>query len=164
MRNIAVGGFLVVGLLVTSGCGGGGPAELGAPGPEEEEVPGAYGLDPEEGPGAVVALGSEEESGGAFATMVEMLRGRVAGLQVLERGDGTIVLRIRGMAHSILAGEDPLLVVDGVPVPTYSMSSALRTMNPADVASIHVLKDTGSTSAYGMRGANGVILIRLKRQ
>jgi TonB-dependent SusC/RagA subfamily outer membrane receptor len=95
-------------------------------------------------------------------TMVEMLRGRVSGLQVSEAPNGDISLRIRGTS-SFMADEQPLLVIDGVPVPTYAITSTLRTLDPQDVRTIQVLKDTGSTSAYGVRGANGVILITLRR-
>jgi TonB-dependent SusC/RagA subfamily outer membrane receptor len=95
--------------------------------------------------------------------MVDMLRGRVAGLQVWEDGNGEITVRIRG-DQSVLFNQSPLLVVDGVSVPSYSFSSTLRSMNPRDVRSIRVLKDAGSTSMYGSRGAHGVILISLKRR
>jgi TonB-dependent SusC/RagA subfamily outer membrane receptor len=95
--------------------------------------------------------------------MVDMLRGRVPGLDISENANGDISVRIRG-DQSILFNEQPLLVVDGVAVPTYSFSSTLRAMDPRDVRSIQVLKDAGSTSFYGSRGAHGVILIRLKRR
>ncbi len=110
----------------------------------------------------MASLESEEESGGHFATMVDMLRGRVAGLQIGESPSGEITIRIRG-DQSLYFNKEPLLVVDGVPVPPYSFSSTLRSMNPRDVRSIRVLKDVGSTAAYGSRGAHGVILISLKR-
>jgi len=93
---------------------------------------------------------------------VDMLRGRVPGLQISESPSGDISIQIRGI-QSIHAQAQPLLVVDGVPVPEYSFSSTLRTLDPRDVRSIQVLKDAGSTSAYGSRGAAGVILIKLKR-
>ncbi len=111
----------------------------------------------------MVSLGSEEESGGHFADMLDMLRGRAAGLRVIELPNGDISLRIRGAVKSFMGNQEPLLVVDGMPVPTYAVSNTLRTMDPSAVHSIQVLKDVGSTSSYGMRGANGVILIRLKR-
>jgi TonB-dependent SusC/RagA subfamily outer membrane receptor len=114
--------------------------------------------------GAVAVVESEEEGGGRFTSMADMLRGRVAGLQVIEGANGDISLRIRGLSKSFMGNEEPLLVVDGVPMPTFNMSNTLRTIDPSDVASIHVLKDVASTSAYGIRGANGVIVIRLKRR
>ena len=108
-------------------------------------------------------LESAEESGGSFATMVDMLRGRVPGLEIGEGVNGNISIRIRG-DQSINYNASPLLVVDGVPIPAYSFSSTLRSMSPQDVRSIQVLKDAGSTSSYGSRGAHGVILISLKRR
>ena len=95
--------------------------------------------------------------------MADMLRGRVAGLQVSENANGDISIQIRGR-QSFYAGEEPLLVVNGVTAPMGSLSSRLRSMDPRDVESIQVLKDVASTSIYGMRGANGVILIKLKRR
>ena len=95
--------------------------------------------------------------------MVDMLRGRVAGLQVVELANGDVSLRIRGLATSFVANQEPLLVVDGMPVPTYAISSTLRSIHPREVTSIQVLKDVASTSAYGIRGVNGVIVIRLKK-
>ena len=130
----------------------------------EDQAPRGYGEQPaEQVAGAVARLESEEESGGSFATMVDMLRGRVPGLEIGEDVNGNISIRIRG-DQSLLFNTPPLLVVDGVPVPAYGFSSTLRSMNPRDVRSIQVLKDAGSTSSYGSRGAHGVILISLKRR
>jgi TonB-dependent SusC/RagA subfamily outer membrane receptor len=95
--------------------------------------------------------------------MLELLQGRFSGLRISEGPSGDIVVRIRGV-QSINAQTNPLLVVDGVPVPAYSFSTALRTLDPQDVRSVQILKDAGSTSAYGTRGAHGVILVRLKRR
>lgn len=154
----------VAALALVSACHGGAPTSTDGPAPAEN-VPDAYGGRSDGGAGgAVGSLESEEESGGHFADMVDMLQGRVAGLQVFRLPNGDISLRIRGLRKSFMANEEPLLVVDGVPVPTYSMSNTLRTISPSDVQSIQVLKDVGSTSAYGTRGVNGVILIRLKRR
>ena len=163
MRKVVVVAALALGLALMPACGGGVPASPDQPTPAQNE-PDPSGARPDETrAGAVASLGSEEEDGGHFTDMVDMLRGRVAGLQVFQLPNGDISLRIRGLRTSFMANEEPLLVVDGVPVPTYSMSSALRTMSPSDVRSIQVLKDVGSTAAYGTRGVNGVILIRLKR-
>jgi TonB-dependent SusC/RagA subfamily outer membrane receptor len=151
---------LVLGLFLIQACGGGGSMPGSQPTPRDQGVAG-YGEQPsEQVAGAVASLGSEEEDGGSFATMADMLRGRVPGLEVGESANGDISVRIRG-DQSI---QQPLLVVDGVAIPTYSFSSTLRSMDPRDVVSIQVLKDAGSTSFYGSRGAHGVILIRLKRR
>jgi TonB-dependent SusC/RagA subfamily outer membrane receptor len=152
-----------LGLALMLACAGTATMPDVEPTPQDQAHRG-YGVQPDEKvAGAVETLESEKESGGHFATMVDMLRGRVAGLQISESASGEISVRIRG-DQSIYFNKPPLLVVDGVQVPSYSFSSTLRTMNPRDVASIQVLKDTGSTSIYGSRGAHGVIIIRLKRR
>ena len=90
------------------------------------------------------------------ASVEEMLQGRFPGVQVLQSAGG-ISLRIRGMG-SLLTDGAPLYVVDGVPIRT-SSRGVLTGVNPLDIIRIDVLKDVSSTAIYGMRGANGVILI-----
>ncbi|MCJ7630636.1 MAG: TonB-dependent receptor plug domain-containing protein [Longimicrobiales bacterium] len=163
MNTAFKGAALALSFGLIQACGGGANVPSAAPTPENQGI-GGYGQQPAEKiAGAVESLGSEEESGGSFATMVDMLRGRVAGLQISEGSSGEISIRIRG-DQSILFNTEPLLVVDGVSVPAYGFSSTLRSMDPRDVRSIQVLKDAGSTSGYGSRGAHGVILITLKRR
>jgi iron complex outermembrane receptor protein len=160
MKNVVIGTALALGFALIPSCGGKTTMPATHPTPQDQAGKG-YGDQPDEQvAGAVGSL--EAESGGSFATMVDMLRGRVAGLQISEGPSGEITMRIRGDS-SIYANQEPLLVVNGIPVPPYSFSSTLRTMDPQDVLSIRVLKDAGSTAAYGSRGAHGVILISLKR-
>jgi len=83
----------------------------------------------------------------------DMLRGNAPGIRVANNGDGTVKIRIRG-SNSLNASNDPLYIVDGVPMGSYS---------PNDVESIEILKDASATAIYGSRGANGVILITTKR-
>ena len=90
------------------------------------------------------------------------LAGRVAGVVVTRTPDGGIAVRVRG-GTSIHGNNAPLYVVDGMtfePGP----SGALIGINPNDIESIRVLKDPAETSMYGARGANGVIVIRLKKR
>lgn len=90
------------------------------------------------------------------------LAGRVAGVVVTRTPDGGIAVRVRG-GTSIHGNNAPLYVVDGMtfePGP----SGALIGINPNDIESIRVLKDPAETSMYGSRGANGVIVIRLKKR
>ena len=162
MKNVVIGAALALGFVLIPACGGMATTPNAQPTAQDQRGRGYGDPTDEQVAGAVASLGSEEESGGHFANMVDMLRGRVAGLQIAEGPTGNISIRIRGDS-SIYANEEPLLVVDGVPVPRYSFSSTLRAMDPRDVRSILVLKDAGSTSAYGSRGAHGVILISLKR-
>ena len=94
----------------------------------------------------------------------EMLRG-VPGLEVTRLADGNYRIRIRGQ-RSIRGNptdDNPLLVIDGIPIPNESMSSMLADLSPGDVARIEVLKDAAHTGMYGSRGANGVIVITTKR-
>ena len=100
-----------------------------------------------------------------------MLAGRIPGLQVVRSPNGDISLRIRGNTPVTdpLTGQpygetEPLLIIDGMPVRSGGISMALRALDPHDVANIQVLKDVSSTSGYGIRGANGVILITTKKR
>ena len=100
----------------------------------------------------------------------KMLSGKVAGVQVTatsgQPGSDTQI-RIRGIS-SILAGTDPLFVIDGVPVMTGDQSyytnsgNALASLNPNDIESFTILKDAAASSIYGSRAANGVILVTTK--
>ncbi len=103
-----------------------------------------------------------------------LLQGRVAGVTVL-RSSGTpgggVSVRVRG-ATSISGSNQPLYVIDGVPVSSDSYSSigagnqglnALSTIDQSDIASIEVLKDAAATAIYGTRAANGVVLITTRR-
>ncbi|RMG30839.1 MAG: SusC/RagA family TonB-linked outer membrane protein, partial [Bacteroidetes bacterium] len=96
------------------------------------------------------------------ASTVDALKGRVAGVDIQTvngRPGQAPSIQIRGQ-RSINAGNDPLFVVDGVPL--VSGGTAFD-INPQDIESVEILKDAASTSIYGSRGANGVILITTKR-
>lgn len=91
----------------------------------------------------------------------QVLMSRFPGVWITRSADGGIAVRIRG-ATSVHGGNAPLYVIDGIaiePGPNGSLSG----INPYDIESIQVLKDATSTSMYGSRGANGVIVIRTKR-
>ena len=94
-------------------------------------------------------------------TIAEMLQGRVSGVTIEETTDGGIAVRIRG-ANSFYGNSEPLYVIDDVPV-TVGPGGALRGLNPHDIESISVLKNPADTGIYGIRGANGVIVIRTKK-
>lgn len=106
--------------------------------------------------GAVGSVSQTEVREIAATNVAETLKGRVPGLDI--RTDGylpgeTPVIRIRA-ARSLVASNDPLIVVDGLPI-----SGGLNDINPNSIASIEVLKDASATAIYGSRGANGVLLI-----
>ena len=95
------------------------------------------------------------------AAFDQALQGQVAGLTVLSNTgepSASAVMTIRG-TNSINSGTAPLYILDGVPI----AASDFNTINPADIESISVLKDASSTSIYGARAANGVIVITTKR-
>ncbi|MGR3811872.1 SusC/RagA family TonB-linked outer membrane protein [Jiulongibacter sp. NS-SX5] len=91
------------------------------------------------------------------ADVAEMLQGRAAGVQVMSDNTpgGGNAIRIRGF--STINNNEPLVIIDGVPV-----ANGLNTLNPNDIKSMQVLKDAASASIYGSRAANGVVLITTK--
>ena len=89
------------------------------------------------------------------------LAAKVPGVYISHTEDGSIAIRIRGNS-SISGSNEPLYVIDGTPV-NAGPGGSLTGINPKDIASIEVLKDAVSTSFYGVRGANGVIVIKTKR-
>ena len=90
-----------------------------------------------------------------------VLAGRVSGVWVTQAADGGIAVRIRG-SSTINGNPEPLYVIDEIPVQP-GPGGTLTGINPYDIESIKVLKDAVSTSMYGSRGANGVILITTKQ-
>ncbi len=90
-----------------------------------------------------------------------LLANRFPGVVVTRSPNGGIAVRIRGRT-SILGSNEPLYVIDGVPIQP-GPGGALFGINPYDIESIEVLKDAASTTMYGMRGANGVIVIKTKQ-
>jgi TonB-dependent starch-binding outer membrane protein SusC len=94
-------------------------------------------------------------------SLERLLASRVAGVTVTGTPGGGISVQIRGRSSFLLSNE-PLFVVDGVPIMP-GPSGTLGWLNPHDIASIEVLKDAASTAMYGVRGANGVIVIKTKR-
>lgn len=105
----------------------------------------------------------------------QALNGKVAGLQVTTlsgQAGTTSSIRVRGIG-SMNASNEPLYVIDGVPVVSgdagqmsdqiYSSNNVMSTLNPADIESMTVLKDAAASALYGSRAANGVVMIQTKR-
>lgn len=118
--------------------------------------------------GSISAIKAEDINRGAVTNTQEMLKGKVAGVLVTP-GDGGpgsgSRIRIRGSA-SLNASNDPLIVIDGVPVAQGAggaMSNPLDLLNPNDIESFSVLKDASAAAIYGSRASNGVILITTKK-
>ncbi|GAB3818466.1 SusC/RagA family TonB-linked outer membrane protein [Pontibacter rugosus] len=117
--------------------------------------------------GAVTAVTSEEFQKGQVTTAEQLITGKVAGVQITSNsgapGSGSRI-RIRGGA-SLNASNDPLIVIDGVPVDNDQIAGSanpLNFINPNDIASMNILKDASATAIYGSRASNGVIIITTK--
>ena len=110
--------------------------------------------------GAVQTIKATELADIPVAQVSQKLQGRLAGVQILQTtgrpGEGMTV-RVRGQA-SISAGNQPLYVVDGFPV-----TGDISFLNPDEIETISVLKDAASTSLYGSRASNGVVIVTTKR-
>ncbi|MCU0376135.1 MAG: SusC/RagA family TonB-linked outer membrane protein, partial [Chitinophagaceae bacterium] len=128
--------------------------------------------------GSVAQVQAKDFNKGVFAAPDALIQGKVAGVQIIQNsgapGAGSTI-RIRGNA-SVRAGTQPLFVVDGVPLDGGSPrpgvnnelgatpgGNPLNFINPADIASMEVLKDASAAAIYGSRGANGVVIITTKK-
>jgi len=118
--------------------------------------------------GAVTAITTKEFQKGNINSSEQLLQGKVAGLQITSGGGsagGGSRIRIRGGA-SLNASNDPLIVIDGVPVESNGITgngNILNTINPNDIESMSVLKDASATALYGSRASNGIIIITTKK-
>jgi TonB-linked SusC/RagA family outer membrane protein len=107
--------------------------------------------------GSIATVAPEELTAVPTPNVSNALQGRSAGVTVVGSGEPGETARVRIRGFSSFENNDPLYVVDGVP--TQDISS----LNPADVASISVLKDAGAASIYGSRASNGVIIVTTKK-
>ena len=118
--------------------------------------------------GAATVVNEKSFLQGSMSSPEQLIMGKVAGLKITSNDGspgGGSTLRIRG-GTSINASNDPLIVVDGVPLDNGGIAGAanpLSLINPNDIASFVVLKDASATAIYGSRAANGVILITTKK-
>ncbi len=118
--------------------------------------------------GSVTALKPDSKNKGLVVNPQDMLAGKVAGVNITSN-DGTpgggAQIRVRG-GSSLNASNDPLIVIDGVPMDNQGvkgLSNPLSMINPQDIESFNVLKDASATAIYGSRGSNGVIIITTKK-
>lgn len=125
--------------------------------------------------GSVTSVTSKDFNKGAITTPEQLISGKVAGVQIISNGGAPgsgSTIRIRGGA-SLNASNDPLIVVDGVPLApnrnpdgTPSIAGSpdpLSLINPNDIESMNILKDASATAIYGSRASNGVIIITTKK-
>lgn len=129
--------------------------------PEDQVAIGYDRIRAQDVTGSVASLSGEELEQQRVSRVEELIRDRLPGVQVRRLPNGDYSFRIRG-TRSLVGNNEPLLVVDGMPISPQVMQAALAGIAPSDVHRIDVLKDAGSTAAYGSRGANGVILITTK--
>lgn len=108
--------------------------------------------------GSVASVRGAELAKQPVLTATQAVQGKVAGVQVLTSGDPNALptIRIRGTG-TLFAGANPLYVVDGI------INDDIRNINTADIVSMDILKDASATAIYGMRAANGVVLITTKK-
>ena len=119
--------------------------------------------------GAIQNVTADDFNQGLIASPEQLINGKVSGVQIMSAGGSPTAgntIRIRGGA-SLNASNDPLIVLDGVPLENGGISGAgsnfLALINPADIESMTVLKDASSTAIYGSRASNGVIIITTKK-
>lgn len=118
--------------------------------------------------GAIATVSEKEFQKGVITTPEQLIAGKVAGVSITSNGGAPgsgSSIRIRGGA-SLSASNDPLIVVDGVPLDNGGIAgsaNALSLINPNDIESFSILKDASATAIYGSRASNGVILITTKK-
>jgi TonB-dependent starch-binding outer membrane protein SusC len=134
----------------------------------EEFVVIGYGIQrKEDATGSINVVDSRDFNRGNITTPSELLAGKIPGLQITSTGGAPgagAQIRIRG-GSSLAASNNPLIVIDGVPVDgdgISGMRDPLSLVNPNDIASFTVLKDASATAIYGSRASNGVIIITTK--
>ena len=142
------GGCLCLAALV-AGCSSGGPrsAETPAPATQPAAAQGATSVDVRQAPNVPIE---------------QQLMARSPGVVIGRTSDGSLTIRVRGGTSSVQGNNAPLYIVDGVPF-SPSTDGGLSGINAYDIQSIRVLKDAADITMYGVRGANGVIVIKTKK-
>ncbi len=130
--------------------------------------------------GSVSTLSTDDFNKGVSTSPTDLIQGRVAGVNIVSNGGepgAGVSVRVRG-ANSIRSGQEPLYVIDGIPlditdvqpsgasttgVGSSAAKNPLNFINPDDIESIDILKDASATAIYGSRGANGVVIVTTKK-
>ena len=139
-------GLLLAALL--AGCAQGGQRTTETPAPARQE-------------GAAQGATSAEIQQSPNQPIEQQLMARSPGVVIGHNSSGELTVRIRGGSPTLEGNTAPLYIVDGVPFQP-STSGGLSGINPNDISSIRVLKDAADITMYGVRGANGVIVIKTK--
>lgn len=118
--------------------------------------------------GSITSISAKDFNQGAITSPEQLISGKVAGVAITPNdgapGSGSTI-RIRG-GSSLNASNDPLIVIDGMPLSNSSIAGVanpLSMINPSDIASFSILKDASAAAIYGSRGSNGVIIITTKK-
>ena len=108
--------------------------------------------------GAVSSVGVKDIKDSPVANIGQAMQGKVSGVQIIDAGKpgDNVTIKIRGLGT--INNSNPLVVIDGIPT-----DLGLSSLNMADVERVDVLKDASATAIYGSRGANGVVMITIKR-
>ncbi len=118
--------------------------------------------------GSIQTVSADDFNEGAISSPQQLLNGKVAGVQITDGGGApgtSATIKIRG-GSSLSASNDPLIIIDGVPVDNEDVSgmrNPLNVVNPNDIETFTVLKDASATAIYGSRASNGVIIITTKK-
>ena len=147
------GGSVVVAALL-AGCASPGPRTTDGPAPATQA--GAAQA------GAAQGATSADVRQSPNVPIEQQLMARSPGVVVGRSADGSLTVRIRGGSSSVQGNNAPLYIVDGVPF-SPSTDGGLSGINAYDIQSIRVLKDATDITMYGIRGANGVIVIKTKQ-
>ena len=118
--------------------------------------------------GSVLSVQADQLNKGLATSPADLLQGKTPGVQIIGNGGAPgagSTIRIRG-GSSLSASNDPLIVIDGLPISSTGISGqsdVLSTINPSDIESFSILKDASATAIYGSRASNGVIVITTKK-
>jgi TonB-dependent SusC/RagA subfamily outer membrane receptor len=154
---------LACALVVGFGCSQKRVSELPSAAPSEaDDVSLGYGSESRATSTATVSSLSGSNIQDMRARRVEELLERLPGISVMRQTNGDLSVRIRGV-RSLMGNNEPLYVVDGVPISASGLLSATEGIVPDQIRRIDVLKDAGSLAMYGARGANGVVVITTVR-
>ncbi|WP_205959807.1 SusC/RagA family TonB-linked outer membrane protein [Flammeovirga aprica] len=135
---------------------------------DEVVVIGYGSVKKEDATGSIETVNANDFNQGAITSPQDLLNGKVAGVNITTTGGAPgagSTIRIRG-GSSLSASNDPLIVIDGVPIDSEGvagMQNPLNSVNPNDIETFTVLKDASATAIYGSRASNGVIIITTKK-
>ena len=153
----------IITLGTLAACGGPG---LPPAGPAPGEVDVGYDTQQAEKVTGAVSTVKPASDKSAPLRVEDLLRGKAAGVQIMQLPNGTVSLRIRAAPGTDQGGAtiEPLIVLDGTPVSNGRLEEALAGLTRDDIRQVDVLKDLASTAIYGQRGAGGVIVITTTRR